>query len=175
MIYVDYRNISVILRKININDFLKYLIMVIQRIQSIYLLIAVILMVVFAFFPALTFELADKTVLYGALESGRAGSMHINPLLLTLIILITFLAFVDIFLFKNLQRQMTVCFVDIIIGLAMLVAICIQAFVVGNREGWTVSWQWYVLLPILSIIFLMLAHKAMSNDKKKLRDAERLR
>ena len=175
MIYVDYRNISVILRKININDFLKYLIMVIQRIQSIYLLIAVILMVVFAFFPALTFELADKTVLYGALESGRAGSMHINPLLLTLIILITFLAFVDIFLFKNLQRQMTVCFVDIIIGLAMLVAICIQAFVVGNREGWTVSWQWYVLLPILSIIFLMLAHKAMSNDKKKLRDADRLR
>lgn len=149
--------------------------MVIQRIQSIYLLIAVILMVVFAFFPALSFELADKTVLYGALESGRAGSMHINPLLITLVILIAFLAFIDIFLFKNLQRQMTVCFVDIIIGIAMLIAICIQAFVIGNREGWTVTWQWYVLLPVLSIIFLMLAHKAMANDKKKLRDADRLR
>ena len=149
--------------------------MVIQRIQSIYLLIAVILMVVFAFFPALSFELADKTVLYGALESGRAGSMHINPLLITLIILISVLAFIDIFLFKNLQRQMTVCFVDIIIGLAMLIAICVQAFVVGNREGWTVTWQWYMPLPVLSIIFLMLAHKAMANDKKKLRDADRLR
>ena len=149
--------------------------MVIQRIQSIYLLIAVILMVVFAFFPALTFELADKTVLYGALESGRAGSLHVNLLLITLIILISLLALIDIFLFKNLQRQMTVCFVDIIIGLAMLVAICIQAFVVGNREGWIVNWQWYVLLPVLSIIFLMLAHKSMSNDKKKLRDADRLR
>lgn len=149
--------------------------MVIQRIQSIYLLIAVILMVVFAFFPALSFELADKTVLYGALESGRAGSMHINPLLITLIILISVLAFIDIFLFKNLQRQMTVCFVDIIIGLAMLIAICVQAFVVGNREGWTVTWQWYMLLPVLSIIFLMMAHKAMANDKKKLRDADRLR
>ena len=149
--------------------------MVIQRIQSIYLLIAVILMVVFAFFPALTFELADKTVLYGALESGRAGSLYVNPLLITLIILISLLALIDIFLFKNLQRQMTVCFVDIIIGLAMLVAICIQAFVVGNREGWAVNWQWYMLLPVLSIIFLMLAHKSMSNDKKKLRDADRLR
>jgi phosphoglycerol transferase MdoB-like AlkP superfamily enzyme len=149
--------------------------MVIQRIQSIYLLIAVILMVVFAFFPALSFELADKTVLYGALESGRAGSMHINPLLITLIILISVLALIDIFLFKNLQRQMTVCFIDIIIGLAMLIAICVQAFVVGNREGWTVTWQWYMLLPVLSIIFLMMAHKAMSNDKKKLRDADRLR
>ena len=149
--------------------------MVIQRIQSVYLLIAVILMVVFAFVPALTFELADKTVLYGALETGRAGNLHINPLLITLIILISLLAFIDIFLFKNLQRQMTVCFVDIIIGLAMLVAIGIQAFVVGNREGWTVSWQWYVLLPVLSIIFLMMAHKAMSRDKKKLLDADRLR
>ena len=149
--------------------------MVIQRIQSVYLLIAIILMVVFAFFPALSFELADKTVLYGALESGRAGNMHFNPLLLTLICLISFLALIDIFLFKNLQRQMTVCFVDIIIGLAMLIAICIQAFVVGNREGWTVVWQWYVLLPVLSIIFLMLAHKSMFNDKKKLRDADRLR
>lgn len=149
--------------------------MVIQRIQSVYLLIAIILMVVFAFFPALSFELADKTVLYGALETGRAGNMHFNPLLLTLICLISFLALIDIFLYKNLQRQMTVCFVDIIIGLAMLIAICIQAFVVGNREGWTVVWQWYVLLPVLSIIFLMLAHKSMSNDKKKLRDADRLR
>lgn len=149
--------------------------MVIQRIQSVYLLIAVILMVVFAFFPALSFELADKTVLYGALETGRAGNMHIDPLLLTLTILISALAFIDIFLYKNLQRQMTVCFVDIIIGLAMLAAICIQAFVVGNREGWSVTWQWYVLLPVFSIIFLMMAHKAMSNDKKKLRDADRLR
>ena len=149
--------------------------MVIQRIQSVYLLIAVILMVVFAFFPALTFELADKTVLYGALESGRAGSLHVNLLLITLIILISLLALIDIFLFKNLQRQMTVCFVDIIIGISMLIAICIQAFVVGNREGWTVSWQWYLILPILSIIFLMLAHKAMSRDKKTLRDADRLR
>lgn len=149
--------------------------MVIQRIQSVYLLLAVILMIVFAFFPALSFELADKTVLYGALESGRAGHMHINALLITLIILISFLAIVDIFLYKNLQRQMTVCFVDIIIGIAMLIAICVQAFVIGNREGWTVSWQWYLILPILSIIFMMLAHKSMSNDKKKLRDADRLR
>ncbi len=149
--------------------------MVIQRIQSVYLLIAVILMVVFAFVPALTFELADKTVLYGALETGRAGNLHINPLLITLIILISLLAFIDIFLYKNLQRQMTVCFVDIIIGLAMLVAIGIQAFVVSYTKDWTVSWQWYVLLPVLSIIFLMMAHKAMSRDKKKLLDADRLR
>ena len=149
--------------------------MVIQRIQSVYLLIAVILMVVFAFFPALTFELGGRQFVYGALEAGKVGVTHIDPLMLMLVVLISLLAFIDIFLFKNLQRQMTVCFVDIIIGLAMLVAIGIQAFVVGGREGVVVTWQWYLALPVLSLIFLMLAHKAMSNDKKKLRDADRLR
>ena len=92
-----------------------------------------------------------------------------------LVILISFLAIIDIFLFRNIQRQMTVCFVDIIIGIAMLIAICIQAYVVGQREGVIVTWQWYLVLPVLSIIFLMLAHRAMAKDKKKLLDADRLR
>jgi hypothetical protein len=149
--------------------------MVIQRIQSVYLLIAVILMAVFAFFPALSFELGGREFVYGALETGKVGATHIDPLMLMLIVLISLLAFIDIFLYKNLQRQMTVCFVDIILGLAMMVAIGIQAFVVGGREGVTLTWQWYLALPVLAIIFLMLAHKAMSSDKKKLRDADRLR
>ena len=149
--------------------------MVIQRIQSVYLLIAVILMAVFAFFPALSFELGGRIFVYGALEAGKVGVTHVDPLMLMLIILIVFLAIVDIFLFKNLQRQMTVCFVDIIIGLSMLVAIAVQAFVIGNRDGVSVTWQCYLILPVRSIIFRMLAHKAMSKDKKMLRDADRLR
>lgn len=149
--------------------------MVIQRIQSVYLLIAIILMAVFAFFPALSFQVGDRSFVYGALEAGKVGATHIDPLMLMLVVLITFLALIDIFLYKNLQRQMTVCFVDIIIGLAMLVAIGIQAYLFGTRESVTMNWQWTLLLPVLSVIFLMMAHKSMSSDKKKLRDAYRLR
>jgi hypothetical protein len=149
--------------------------MVIQRIQSVYLLIAVILMAVFAFFPALSFEIGGREFVYGALATGKVGVTHIDPLMLMLIVLISLLAFIDIFLYKNLQRQMTVCFIDIIIGLAMLVAIGIQVFVIGGKEGVTMTWQWYLILPVLSIIFLMMAHKSMSNDKRTLRDSDRLR
>ena len=154
---------------------LKFQIMVIQRIQTLYLIIAIILMAVFAFFPALTFELGGRQFVYGALEAGKVGVTHIDPLMLMLVILICLLAFIDIFLYKNLQRQMTVCFVDIIIGLAMLVAIGIEAYIVTGKEGLVLTWQWYLVLPILSIIFLMLAHRAMSRDKKMLRDSDRLR
>ncbi len=149
--------------------------MVIQRIQSVYLLIAIILMVVFAFFPALTFELGGRQFVYGALEAGKVGVTHVDPLMLMLIILISLIALMDIFLYKNLQRQMTVCFVDILIGIAMIVAICIVAVLESRREGIVITPQWYLILPVLSIVFLMLAHKSMSNDKKKLRDADRLR
>jgi len=64
---------------------------------------------------------------------------------------------------------------DIIIGISMLIAIGIQAYVISGKEGLTLTWQWYLALPVLSIIFLMLAHKAMSRDKKMLRDSDRLR
>lgn len=124
--------------------------MVIQRIQSLFLLIAAVLMAAFAFFPAF------------------------DTSMMVLIVLISVLAIIDIFLYKNLQRQMTVCFVDIIIGLAMLVAIIIQ-IVKLTKENLAVQWNWTWLLPIFSIIFLMLAHKAMSRDKKMLRDSDRLR
>ncbi len=150
--------------------------MVIQRIQSVYLLIAVILMAIFAFFPALTFSFGDKEFVYGALEAGKVGATHIDPLMLTLTIIIAVFAFIDIFLFKNLQRQMTFCFTTIIIGLAMLIAIAIVAYIIQGRVGINnMMPHWAMLLPVLSIIFLMLAHKAMARDKKALRDADRLR
>ena len=112
--------------------------------------IAAVLMAAFAFFPAF------------------------DTSMMVLIVLVALLAIVDIFLYKNLQRQMTVCFVDIIIGLAMLVAIVVQV-VKLTQENLAVRWNWTWLLPILSVIFLMLAHKAMSRDKKMLRDSDRLR
>lgn len=150
--------------------------MVIQRIQSVYLLIAVILMAIFAFFPALTFTFGDKDFVYGALEAGKVGVTHIDPLMLTLTILIAVFALIDIFLFKNLQRQMTFCFTTIIIGLAMLIAIAVVAFIIQGRVGINnMMPHWALLFPVFSIIFLMLAHKAMSRDKKALRDSDRLR
>ena len=150
--------------------------MVIQRIQSVYLLIAVILMAVFAFFPALTFNFGDREFVYGALEAGRVGFTHIDPLMLTLTILIAVFALIDIFLFKNLSRQMTFCFATIIIALAMIIAIAVVAFIIQSRVGINgMMPHWAIVLPVLAIIFLMLAHKSMSRDKRALRDADRLR
>jgi len=154
--------------------------MVIQRIQTLFLLITIILMGAFAFFPALTFTVGDSGnyFLYGALKTGQVGTFHLDPLLTIMICLIIFLAFVAIFQYRNLQRQMTVTFINIIIGIALLLAIGIQAFTVPDSmpdSVVNVHWCKSNLLPILAIVFMMLAHHAMSRDKKKLIDSDRLR
>jgi len=152
--------------------------MVIQRIQTLFLLITIILMAVFACFPALTFTAGGDYFLYGALKTGLPGTYHIDPLLTILIALIIILAFVAIFQYRNLQRQMTITFVDIIIAIALLVAIGVQAFMVPESNpnaDISVHWCHTNALPILAIVFLMLAHHAMSRDKRKLIDSDRLR
>jgi len=151
--------------------------MVIQRIQTLYLLIAIILMAVFAFFPALTFSVGEgEYFVYGAMKTGVPGQLHIDPLLTVMIGLIIVLAFVAIFQYHNLQRQMTITFVDIIVAIALLLSIGIQAFVIPDKfPGAQVHWCNPNFLPVLAIVFLMLAHHAMSRDKRKLRDSDRLR
>ena len=151
--------------------------MVIQRIQTLYLLIAIILMAVFAFLPALVlYPDGGEAVRYGALQTGQLGATHVDPLLLVLVVLIIFLAIVDIFQYRNLPRQMTLCFVDIIIALAMLVAIGIQAFVLKEQfPGVKIHGCMGNLLPVGAIVMMMLAHHAMSRDRKKLIDSDRLR
>jgi len=149
--------------------------MVLQRIQSVYLLIAVILMAVFAFLPALSFQSAGQEYVVGALAMGPKGATHIEPVMLVLVVLISLIAFIDIFLYRNLQRQMNVCFIGIVIGLAMLIAIGIRLFMLTGEQGVTVTPHWYLLLPLLSIVLMMLAHKAMARDRKTLLDADRLR
>jgi len=155
--------------------------MVIQRIQTLYLFITIILMAVFAYFPALTFTVGGASgdyFVYGALRTGQPGTYHLDPLLLMLIGLIIVLTLVAIFQYRNLQRQMTITFVTIIIGLALLLSIGIQAFTVPDtlsEAQVAVHWCKSNALPILAIVFLMLAHHAMSRDKKKLIDSDRLR
>ena len=145
--------------------------MVIQRIQSVYLLIAIILMVVFAFFPALTFELGDKTVLYGALETGRAGNLAINPLLFTLTVLITLLALIDIFLYKNRPCQALVTLIPIVLLLAWYLLVGVE----NRNSGGSFTLRWTDALPAVAIVLTFLARQGIRADEKLVRSTDRIR
>lgn len=140
--------------------------MVIQRKQSLFLLIAAILMGVFAFMPSLID--ANGTAMLGGYSKG----VDLIPFILSC--LVALLSLITIFKFKNLRLQKILCVVNIILIISTLVTICSIALMHKNSDLLG-SVTYYNVLPILAIVFLLLAHKGISHDQRLLSGSGRIR
>ena len=122
--------------------------MVIQRKQSLFLLIAAILMGIYAFM-ALLINAKGEVILGG-------------------------MSFVTIFKFKSMRFQKKLCIINILLIIASLATTCTVAFMQEDCDliG---SLTYFNILPIVAIIFLLLAHKGISHDQKLLRGSSRIR
>jgi hypothetical protein len=140
----------------------------IQRIQSVWLLLSAIL----AF-------IAYTLVLYiGKLADGteRAFVLGDHFLLLICIFAIGVLSLVCIFLFKNrkFQYRMTILAILLTIGYIFLQYFMIEQFKKDNAIQ-TGSYQVAALLPIAIVIFLFLAARGIRKDEKLVKSLDRLR
>ncbi|MBQ2165130.1 MAG: DUF4293 family protein [Muribaculaceae bacterium] len=140
--------------------------MVIQRKQSLYLLIVAILMGIFAFMPTLMD--ANGKVILGGFGQG----IDLIPFMLNC--LVSLLAFITIFKFKNLKLQKSLTVVGVLLVVASLATICLIALFVKNCDIMD-SITYYNVLPVIAIIFLLLAHKGISHDQKLLSGSSRIR
>lgn len=141
--------------------------MVIQRKQSLFLLITAILMGVYAFMPSLID--ANGNVILGGI------SLHgVNAIPFILNCLVALLAFVTIFKFKSLGFQKTLSVVCILLIIASIATMCGIAFLQKDCDLLG-SLTYFNVMPLLAIIFLLLAHKGISHDKKLLSDSGRIR
>ena len=141
--------------------------MVIQRKQSLFLLIAAILMGIYAFMPQLINARGEVIMGGMCLEGLESIPFFLNCL-------IALLSFITIFKFKSLKFQKTLCIINILLILASLATMCSIAFLQENCDLLG-SLTYYNVLPILAIIFLLLAHKGISHDRKLLRGSSRIR
>ncbi|MBQ6648582.1 MAG: DUF4293 family protein [Muribaculaceae bacterium] len=141
--------------------------MVIQRKQSLFLLIAAILMGIYAFMPQLINARGDVIMGGMCLEGLESIPFFLNCL-------IALLSFITIFKFKSLKFQKTLCIINILLILASLATMCSIAFLQEDCDLLG-SLTYYNVLPILAIIFLLLAHKGISHDRKLLRGSSRIR
>lgn len=141
--------------------------MVIQRKQSLFLLIAAILMGVYAFMPSLN-DANGRVILGGMCLSG------VNSITFCLNCLVALLSFVTIFKFKSMRFQKSLCVVNILLIIASLVTMCLISFMQKDCDLLG-SLTYFNVLPIVAIIFLLLAHKGISHDRKLLNDSGRIR
>lgn len=145
--------------------------MVLQRIQTLYLLIAAILMAVFTFMPV--FQLTNDSGVYAVGALATCGVNQTSFVLLNLDILIVALALVTIFKYKNLKSQMT--FTKVLLMLVITLLVCIGVMMVMQHGISIAVVQWTIALPFVSMVLVMLAHGGMKHDKKLLSDSERIR
>lgn len=141
--------------------------MVIQRKQSLFLLLAAILMGLYAFMPLLI-NARGEVILGGMTFEGIGGVVFILNCLVALLSLNT------IFKFKSLRFQKKLCIINILLIIASIATICTVAFMQEDCDliG---SLTYFNVLPIVAIVFLLLAHKGISHDQKLLRGSSRIR
>jgi len=151
----------------------------IQRIQTIWLLLATLTICCLFFIPVVT--AADGAVSYKIIASGlykTAGgeTTQIESYLALMIstIATALMCFVNIFNFKKrtAQKRIILANISFMIGLAFWNNIYAKKIPGGSE---VINYSLGAILPIIAILFAVLALKGIVNDEKLLRSADRLR
>lgn len=155
-----------------------------QRIQSIYLLCAIIFLALFAFMPY--FNIVTPDVKYTINSCGIEVKELLSPLAETptlapnyivaiLTGLIAVMSLIAIFLYKNRPKQILVCKVNILFYVALYVVMGIYAYTNYSALGGTAfATTSYVVFPVCALITNWLALEAIKKDEKMVRDSERM-
>ena len=151
----------------------------IQRIQTVFLLGAVVSLAMMIFLP-LAEILTDDGVYYTALSSGlrKQGGEIVFPTMPVIILLVVtaLMSLGNTFLFKNRKLQIRLCVYAIILSFG-LIGLLYYFWVIMFRQL-DVDSYWLKLplvLPIASIIFTYLAFRGIRKDEILIRSIDKLR
>ena len=134
--------------------------MVIQRWQSVLLLISAIFVALAGILP------------YAVTANGVDVCAVQTPVLLCVDILVALLLLIDIFLYRNLRYQMKVT--RLALGLIVVLEAAIAAYTCAGLEGATISIIGGIVMPVLALISAFVALRLMLRDYRLLRSADRL-
>ncbi len=147
-----------------------------QRIQTLWLLLAGVIMTLLLILPLGVSSEGVRFISYGFISGAE---QHVTWVLYALDALITFLCFFTIFLFKKRKLQMRFCVFTLLLILGYLVyaiALLMQygkTIMPMNTDRMTPS-VW-LFLPLLAILFLILAFRGIRKDEILIRMSNRLR
>ena len=151
----------------------------IQRIQTIWLLLAGITISCLLIFPmvtatvgAINYELF-ATGLYQKAGNQATKLETYTPLLISTIA-VALMAFINIFNFRKriVQKRIILANVVLIIGLSFWCSRYAQKIPGGIESA---NYNVGMFLPVIAIVFCILAMRGINNDEKLLKSADRLR
>jgi hypothetical protein len=151
----------------------------IQRIQTIYLLMALVALASMVVFPLAT--ISDKfdhvfVFSYNHLHASDAGLIDTYLVLPTAIFFSLLIGFITIFLYKNRKRQMTWCFLHMAVNLVIGIIIFIKYYQFRHLYvGGSDSLSFTSLCPIIAVILDYLAYRGIKKDDELVKSIDRIR
>ncbi len=149
----------------------------IQRIQSVYLLLIALFYSLMLFLPIATFSDYTYSV-WSIKDSSGLGTIPTYYLGLLAVIIVG-VSFFTLFKFKNRPLQNKLCvvmFVLILIFLSLMFFVYPE-FVIAKMIGSEIqiNYSIFSFFGVLPLAFVMLANKAIQKDEKLVKSADRLR
>lgn len=155
--------------------------MVIQRWQSVLLLVAVVLMSCFSFVSLGQIQTPDVTFNFTALgifpegepTGGAEWCSFSTWYLFAISLLSAILPLIAIFTFKNLKLQKQLCLLSELTIVCTIVVAATLAY--QNFDGGSINWSSMVCAPFISMIAVAMAYQRIVADRRKILESERLR
>lgn len=136
----------------------------IQRIQTLYLIMTILLSVLFLTGRMIVIE-KDAEVIHQGM---------IVPLAVTAA-LIALISAVSIFLYKNRKQQLKLGLILIILSSVLTAALVIYGFILTSQNGGRIRLNLSIILPFPMIITSLLAYRGIKKDEELVRSYDRLR
>ena len=148
----------------------------IQRIQSVYLLIVAILSVIVMSNPIGSFIAADNSIVEFTNLSliDQSGVEDYKPWALFAILMISaIISLITIFLYRKRMLQIRLTLFNIILAIGYYVTLVTFVFMLKGESTFVPSWM--VCLPFVGIVLDWLAIRARGKDEMLVKAYERLR
>jgi predicted permease len=154
----------------------------IQRLQSLYLLLASLAIFALFIFPIahnVYIGAIPKTIKVTGIYEDIAGQMQrtVSFLALTIVtVIMGILPLIILMRYKNRKQQMALCwsFIFVLFGFSFWMSQTVQN-VIESAAIRTENFGIGALLSSISIVFVLLAIKGIKNDEKLVKSADRLR
>jgi hypothetical protein len=138
----------------------------IQRIQSIYLALAALILTFLFFLPFSTASLLES----GVYTDGKFN-IYDNLIILISDVIITITGIITIFLYNNRKLQLKLSSFSILLNISILILCLIIIF--GNKNSPNLNYG--LLIPVFSSLLFYLAYRGIKSDEELVKSSNRLR
>ena len=142
-----------------------------QRIQTLYLLVSCLLSGLIVFLT--TFWINNKGTVYYLLDLLNEYDWKLKSLPIAFV-LAAILSLISIFLYKNRKQQITFNRFNIVVNFYLL-GIIVYHLLIVSGESQISEKGIGLFIPVLVIVLLVLANKAILKDEKLVKSVDRLR